>query len=266
MASWWKLSLLVWGFAAAGMALLWAVQRVRRDAGIVDVGWAAGVGLSAIFYAVAADGDPTRRTVLAALGGFWGLRLAGYLLVDRVMSDREDGRYAAMRAGWGEDAQRNLFLFFQAQAFWVALFSLPFLGVAVNGAPFPGPMDIAGIAVWILSVAGEGVADAQLSRHRRDPANRGKTYRSGLWRFSRHPNYFFEWLHWVGWAVIAVSSPYGWVAVFVPVFLFALLFKVTGIPETEAQSLRSRGEDYRRYQEEVSVFVPLPPKRKRAAA
>jgi steroid 5-alpha reductase family enzyme len=243
---------------------VYVVQRVRRDAGVVDVGWAAGVGFSALFYAVAADGDPVRRTALAVLGGFWGLRLAGYLLLDRVMSDREDGRYAAMREAWGENAQRNLFLFFQAQAFWVALFSLPFLGVAANGAPFPGSMDIAGIVVWILSVAGEGVADAQLSRHRRNPSNLGKTCRSGLWRYSRHPNYFFEWLHWVAWGVLAVGSANGWVAFAVPAFLLVLLFRVTGIPETEAQSLRTRGEDYRRYQREVSVFVPLPPRRRRA--
>ena len=260
MASWWKLSLLVWGFAAAGMALLWVVQRVRRDAGIVDVGWAVGVGLSALFYSVAADGDPTRRTVLAALGGFWGLRLAGYLLVDRVMSDREDGRYAAMREGWGEDAQRNLFLFFQAQAFWVALFSLPFLGVAANGAPFPGPMDIAGIAVWLLSVAGEGVADAQLSRHRRDPANRGKTCRSGLWRYSRHPNYFFEWLHWFAYVLLAWGSPWAALSWPGPVVMLLFLYKVTGIPYTERQAIKSRGDDYRRYQESTSAFFPWFPK------
>ena len=119
----------------------------------------------------------------------------------------------------------------------------------------------AGAALALASIAGEVTADTQLAVWKGNPANKGKTARNGLWGWSRHPNYFFEWLHWVAWAVIAFSSPYGWVAIFVPVFLFVLLFKVTGIPETEAQSLRSRGDDYRRYQEEVSVFVPLPPKR-----
>jgi len=114
--SWWELLLMVWGCSAIGMAVLHIVQRIRRDAGIVDVGWAAGVGLSALYYAIVADGDPARRAVLAVLGGIWGFRLAGYLLVDRVMSDGEDGRYASMREAWGENAQRNLFLFFQAQA------------------------------------------------------------------------------------------------------------------------------------------------------
>jgi steroid 5-alpha reductase family enzyme len=118
----------------------------------------------------------------------------------------------------------------------------------------------------VVSIAGEVAADRQLAAWRADPANAGKTCRAGLWNLSRHPNYFFEWLHWVGWSVIALGSPTGWVALFVPVFLLALLFRVTGIPETEAQALRSRGEDYRRYQQEVSVFVPLPRRRRGVAA
>jgi steroid 5-alpha reductase family enzyme len=182
-------------------------------------------------------------------------------VLGRVVGAEEDGRYQELRRKWGANASRNFFLFFQAQALFVVVFSLPFAFVSVDGGDV-SPLAWIGAAIALGSVVGETTADAQLAVWRANPENRGKTARLGLWNLSRHPNYFFEWLHWVGWALVALGSPTGWVALVVPAFLLFLLFRVTGIPANEEQALRSRGDDYRRYQQEVSVFVPWFPKQR----
>ena len=258
----WLLLLIGAAAASALMLLLWLVQLRIGNASHVDVGWAYGlVGLAGL-YALLGDGGVTQRVLVAGLGAVWGMRLGTYVL-GRVVGHPEDGRYQELRRRWAPHAQRRFFVFFQAQAGFVAVFSVPFLLVAQDGGD-PSPLLWLGAALALACVAGETAADAQLALWKADPANRGTTARLGLWGWSRHPNYFFEWLHWVGWALAALGSPHGWIALAVPAFLLFLLFRVTGIPETEAQGVRSRGEDYRRYQREVSVFVPLPPK-KRAA-
>ncbi|MBM3678786.1 MAG: DUF1295 domain-containing protein [Actinobacteria bacterium] len=248
--------------ASATMIAMWTVQLRLGDASHVDVAWAYGVGALAVAYAALGDGSAGNRLLLALVAAVWSTRLGTYILLNRVVGKPEDGRYQELRRRWAPRLQRRFFVFFQAQALFVAVFSLPFAFVATDGGPI-SPLAWIGAALALACVAAEWAADRQLARWRADPANRGKTCRAGLWGWSRHPNYFFEWLHWVAWAVIALGSPNGWIAIAVPAFLLVLLFRVTGIPETEAQSLRSRGDDYRRYQEEVSVFVPLPPRRPR---
>ncbi len=253
----WLLFLIGAAGASALMSTLWLVQLRIGNASHVDVGWAYGLVGVALTYALLGDGGVTQRVVVAGLSGIWGMRLGTHVL-GRVVGHEEDGRYRELRRRWAPHTQRNFFVFFQAQAAFVAVFSLPFLFVAQDGGD-ASPLLWAGAAVALASVAGEATADAQLAVWKAEPEHRGRTARNGLWGWSRHPNYFFEWLHWVGWALAALGSPYGWIALVVPALLLFLLFRVTGIPETEAQALRSR-EDYRRYQEEVSVFVPLPPK------
>ena len=195
------------------------------------------------------------------LAALWAGRLGTYLLLNRIIGKPEDGRYRELRRRWSPNANRAFFVFFQAQAGFIVVFSLPFLLVAQDPDASISFLAWVGAAVALVSIALEALADRQLAAWRADLAHRGRTARNGLWGWSRHPNYFFEWLHWVAWAMIALGSPYGVIAVVVPAFLLVLLFRVTGIPETEAQALRSRGDDYRRYQREVSVFVPLPPRR-----
>ena len=119
------------------------------------------------------------------------------------------------------------------------------------------------LAIWTVAVGGEALADRQLARWRADPAHRGRTCRAGLWAWSRHPNYFFEWLHWFAWPVLAFPAPHWWLALSGPLLMLLFLNRLSGIPWTEAQALRSRGDDYRRYQDEVSPFLPLPPRRGR---
>ena len=241
------------------MVIVWAIAVRIGNASYVDVAWAYGVGGAGVLDAALANGCTAHRLLVGVLATIWSARLGTFILM-RLLGKEEDGRYQELRRRWTPNVNRAFFVFFQAQAGFVTVFSIPFAFVAVDGGRLT-PLVWIGVAVSLGAIAGETTADRQLTSWRNDPVNRGKTCRAGLWNLSRHPNYFFEWLHWVAWAVIALSSPTGWVAIIVPVFLLALLFRVTGIPETEAQAVRSRGDDYRRYQEEVSVFVPWPRRR-----
>ncbi|WP_350016441.1 DUF1295 domain-containing protein [Rhodanobacter sp. IGA1.0] len=257
MTPWWQL-LLVWLLAALMMTLGWQWQRRRSNAGIVDVLWAAGVGGSAVLLAITGSGAAWTRAMLALLGGAWGLRLSAHLW-RRVRGEAEDGRYRNLRAHW-QGVQWKFFAFFQFQAFLIVLFALPFAAVARN-PQVSAPWLAAAAALWLLGVLGESIADAQLARFRADPAHRGTTCRDGLWRYSRHPNYFFEWLHWFAYVCLAVGSPIGWLAWSGPVVMYVFLRWISGVPYTEAQALRTRGEDYRDYQRTTPMLIPWFPRR-----
>jgi steroid 5-alpha reductase family enzyme len=258
----WIPPLLVLAAASLAMAAVWLVQRRTGNAGWVDVVWSFGLGASALVHALVLDGWLPRRLLVLGLVLATSLRL-GTHLAKRVSSEHEDGRYAALRASLGERAQGFLLLFFLAQAVTLPVLSLAWLVPMRAAEPGWRLLDLAGVLLWIAAWSGETIADRQLARWRADPANRGKTCREGLWAFSRHPNYFFQWLGWIGWAVLALGLPGWWMAWIPPALLLFLLLRVTGIPPTERQALRSRGEDYRRYQRETNAFFPGP---RRAAA
>jgi protein-S-isoprenylcysteine O-methyltransferase Ste14 len=156
--------------------------------------------------------------------------------------------------------QGKFFAFFMAQAGFTALLSLPFFVASRNPLPDFTAWIAAGVAIWTVAVAGESIADVQLARFRAEPANAGKTCRAGLWRYSRHPNYFFEWLHWFAYVFIAVGAEHAALTWLGPALMLLALCWFTGIPYVEAQALRSRGEDYRRYQQETSRFLPWFPR------
>jgi steroid 5-alpha reductase family enzyme len=254
------LVLIGWAAMALVMAAMYLLARAIHNAGLVDAAWAAGIAALAVFYAVTAGGDPARRILTACLAGAWGLRLATYLTINRVIGAEEDGRYQMLRQRWADKAERNFLLFFQVQALWAVLFSIPLLPAMASDVPAGQWHDVAAVAVWLLAVGGESLADRQLSRFRRRPDSRGTTCREGLWRYSRHPNYFFEWLHWFTYPLLAWPAAGWWVALGGPVVMLLFLYKITGIPYTEKRALASRGEDYRRYQRTTSALIPWPPK------
>jgi steroid 5-alpha reductase family enzyme len=249
---------------AALFLVLWLVQRRTGDAGIVDAGWAGSLVLLGVLYAALGHGDPARRLLVAAMALLWAGRLTLHIVRDRLLGHvGEDGRYRRIRAERGDSVQGFFFVFFQAQGAFALLLSLPFLGAAMDARPAPAASDLAALGLFVVGVLGESIADAQLARFRRDPANRGKTCRVGLWRYSRHPNYFFEWLVWCAWAVLALPGPLGALALLSPLVMLWLIVFVTGIPPTEAQALASRGDDYRNYQRTTSPFLPWFPKETR---
>jgi len=249
-----------WMIAAAVMALLWAWQRRMHNAGIVDVGWTALVAALAIVDTRLGGGWEYRRAAVGFMMGSWGLRLAVYLLYDRVLSRPEAGRYLAMRRDWGPEAPRRFFWLFQTRALAAVGFSLPALFASTNPEPTFALIELVAAGLWVVAFAGESTADRQLLRFKSHDANRDRTCRTGLWKFSRHPNYFFEWLIWMAFALFASASPFGWLALACPAAMLYFLVKVTGIPLNEAQALQSRGDDYRDYQRATSVFVPWFPR------
>jgi steroid 5-alpha reductase family enzyme len=244
--------------ALAIMLPLYLVQLRSRDASLVDVGWTYGIGAVGILFAVLGPGAVEHRVLAALLAAVWSARLGTYILLRVLRTDEEDSRYAELRRRWD---QTRFFVFYLAQAAFVVVFSIPLLLIATNEASGIEPLEWVGLLVWATGVGGEALADRQLSRWKRNPANRGRTARSGLWRYSRHPNYFFEWITWVGIAIVALAAPWGWLGLLTPLFLLLLVLFVTGIPPSEERALASRGDDYRRYQRETSAFVPWIPKR-----
>lgn len=251
---------IVWIAASTIMVGGWFYQRRTCNAGIVDVLWSACMAGAAVFYALTGSGAFTPRLLVGTLGAMWGVRLALHLWV-RVSREDEDGRYAHLRKHWNGD-QSKFLMFFLAQGLFTSIFSLPFWIAAHNPVEGITIWAILAVLSWIIALGGEWIADNQLAAHRSNPAMKGKTCRSGLWRVSRHPNYFFEWLHWFAYVFLAVGTGAGWVAASLvgPALMLGSLCWITGIPYTEAQALRSRGDDYREYQRTTSVLIPWFPR------
>jgi steroid 5-alpha reductase family enzyme len=192
----------------------------------------------------------------------WSLRLTVYL-ARRVaaLHPEEDARYQDLRKAWAGRLDLRFFVFFQAQALAAVIFSAPHAIAAVDPTPDLGPLELSGIALWLCGLAGESLADYQLARFKADPGRRGQVCRAGLWNYSRHPNYFFEWLVWCGFAVFALGSPYGALGLVAPALMLYTLLKVTGIPATEEAAVKRRGDAYRAYQRTTSAFVPWFPRK-----
>lgn len=259
----WGLLAEAWALAAALQLGLWLVQQRTRVAGIVDVGWAGSFALVVALFAWRATTPPAAWLPIAIVVAVWSLRLTGYLLARGAARAPEEGRYADLRRRWAPHAARRFFVFFQAQAALVAVLSTAFVVAFV--VPPRSDVRWLGIAVASLGVIGETVADAQLARFKaRHP---GQVCDVGLWGWSRHPNYFFEWCVWIGYAVYGVAfGAAGLIAIVPQAIILGSILGVTGIPPTENQAIRSKGDAYRDYQKRVSKFIPLPPKRARPVA
>ncbi len=258
--SWWALLLLGWAVAAVMQLALYVVQLRTGKATIVDAGWAASLVAIALLYAVLGGGEREHRILVAVMATLAFGRLTIHVL--RRVGGDEDPRYRQLRERWRArgNEQVRFFVFFQAQAFVAVLLSLPFLAAAFNDHDGIEVLEWLGVAVWLVGATVEGVADRQLTAFRRDPANRGTVVDTGLWRYSRHPNYFGQWLTWCGYALVGLAAPWGWVGLVSPALMLYLILFVTGVPPLEERLLESRGDAYRRYQQRTSAFVPLPPR------
>jgi len=243
---------------------LWRLGIRNHNFSYVDIGWSVNFAVLAVLYAVLAPGWLPRRTLIASMFAAHGLRL-GWHLAKRIIGEPEEGRYQQLRKDWGGGAASALNLkflgFFEFQAVLNAFLTLPLLIACFNESRGFHVLELAGTAIFVIAIIGETSADAQLAAFKANPANQGGVCDVGLWRYSRHPNYFFEWLIWIAYAVFALASPWGWIALAMPALMLHFLINVTGLKATEEQALRSKGELYRRYQARTSGFVPWFPKR-----
>jgi steroid 5-alpha reductase family enzyme len=181
----------------------------------------------------------------------------GLHLLHRIAHEPEDGRYQQLRKQWqGKNLSLRFLFFFEFQAVLDVVLAVPVLIPVLNPDSHLSILEYSGVALWLVAVIGEAVADAQLAAFKRDPANKGKVCQKGLWNYSRHPNYFFEWFVWVAWATYALASPWGWLGLISPALMLLFLYRFTGIPATEQQAVRSKGEEYRRYQRTTSALIP----------
>jgi steroid 5-alpha reductase family enzyme len=253
------------------MGLAWVVQQRTGNSGWVDTIWTFAVGLvgaGSALWPVGGEAPNARQWLVAALVVVWSLRLGTHIAI-RTASITDDPRYAAFAKEWGVNSARRMFLFLQNQAFG----SIPLVFAIFVAARFPQAelrwQDVLGALILLVGIAGEALADAQLRQFRNQPANQGRVCDAGLWRWSRHPNYFFEWFCWLAYPVIGLSFaypfayplayPWGLATLLAPLFMYWILVYVTGIPPLEAQMLRSRGEHYRAYQSRTSKFFPQKP-------
>jgi steroid 5-alpha reductase family enzyme len=248
------------------MGIAWVVQQRTGNSGWVDTIWTFAVGLTgtgSALWPVAGEMPNPRQWLVAALVAIWSLRLGIHIAI-RTAGITDDPRYAAFAKEWGVNSARRMFVFLQNQGFG----SIPLVFAIFVAARFPIStlrlQDYVGALILFAGIAGEALADAQLKRFREQPANKGRVCDAGLWRWSRHPNYFFEWFGWLAYPVIALSVnyplqyPWGWATLLAPAFMYWILVYVTGIPPLEEQMLRSRGDRYRAYQSRTSVFFPMP--------
>lgn len=245
---------------AVGMVLLWLVSVRKQDAGLVDSFWGTGFVVLAWLYYAAEGFESTRALLVCALVSTWGMRLSVHIFT-RNHGGGEDYRYAAMRKGWGPRFWWvSLFTVFGLQGLLMWVIGMPLYAVARGTQPGLGIVDALGVAVFVVGFLFEAVGDWQVTRFRADPSNRGTTLQTGLWRYTRHPNYFGDALLWWGiYLVAGVASGGAW-TVFAPGIMTFLLLRVSGVPLLEERMSKTRA-DFADYAARTSSFFPWPPLR-----
>jgi steroid 5-alpha reductase family enzyme len=251
----------------AMMSIAWAVQKRTHQSGWADVFWSFAIGFGGVLAALLpmSSAPLARQMLVTVMVTFWSIRLGHHIMTRTFAAKYEDSRYADLRKTWGEHFQLRLFLFLQIQALCGVGLVVTVFAAAQRPGASPSAADIAGLIILIISVIGEAIADRQLRAFTADKANHGKVCEVGLWSWSRHPNYFFEWLGWIAYPIIAIDPSgawwQGWLALIGPALMYWLLVFASGIPPLEAHMLRSRGDAFRAYMARTSAFFPLPPRK-----
>jgi steroid 5-alpha reductase family enzyme len=245
---------------AAYMAAIWVLSLPLRDASIADVFWGPGFAFAAIVAAVISP-PSARATLLVVLTSVWGVRLALHIGARWRKKKEEDRRYQAMRATWGDRFPWvSLFTVFLLQGALLWVVSLPLQAGAALGTARPlGPIDLAGVLVFAVGLTFEAVGDAQLARFLSDPSSRGRVMETGLWRYTRHPNYFGDALVWWGLGIIGAATG-AWWCLLGPALMTFLLVRVSGVSLLE-KDIAGRRPEYVAYIRRTSPFLPLPPAR-----
>ncbi|MEB3245436.1 MAG: DUF1295 domain-containing protein [Vampirovibrionales bacterium] len=256
--------LLVLPVALLVCAGIYVLSRRIKNAGVIDVFWGFGLGALALVYAALSWPLNAKGWLVLAMALLASARL-GLHLLRRFLQEHpvEDARYTAFRHAWPRHPEWMMFGVYALQGLLMVLVSAPVAWAIASSALLNAQLGILDFIACVSFIAGWGIewlADEQLARFKRDPNNRGKTCQVGLWRYSRHPNYFGEWLMWLGYFCVALPLPYGWVTMVSPVLMYVFLTRVTGVAATEARAVLSR-PDYARYQQTTSAFFLLPPKR-----
>jgi len=247
------------------MAGAWLVWRRTGNSGWVDTIWTFGlgsVGVLGTLIPAASFGETTwRQYLVAGVITIWTLRL-GLHIAFRTRGITDDPRYAKLENDWGVDAPKQMFLLLQKQALVTIPLGLSILLAAWNPTQAFRIQYMVAILLLLAGIIGEAVSDGELRRFRADPANRGRVCDKGLWGWSRHPNYFFEWLGWLAYPLIAIDYsgvyPWGWLAMAGPACMYWLLVHVSGIPPLEEHMLKTRGDAFRAYQARTNSFFPAP--------
>ncbi len=251
--------LFVVGFGIA-LSAYWIALRKNLMA-IVDLVWTLGLGLSVVAYYQISDlMFIGRHLAILLIILFWSFRLSYHLFADRILPGKEDPRYRNLQERWGNGARRNFAFVFLIQIPFVALFLFPISIALCNPMPWQ-ITDWLAVAVALVALLGEFLADHQLARFKENSSNEGGVCKDGLWKYSRHPNYFFEWFHWWAYTLFAWGYSDAWWALSGPIAMYVFLRFITGVPPAEYSSVKSRGEAYRHYQKTTNAFFPWIPRK-----
>lgn len=254
--------------AFLAMSCVWLVVTRGFKFGWIDVVWSFLVGFAGLTVCLVPvegwEGQPWRQTIVAVVAAAWSLRLGSHIAM-RTLRGADDPRYVALKTEWGVNWRKRTFYFLQIQALVAVLLTVTIFLASRNPAPDIQWSDFFGFALLIAAVAGEGIADAQLSRFAHRKGSTKAVCDTGLWGVSRHPNYFFQWLGWLGYAVVAIGPagkwPWGWCALAGPLMMYWLLVRVSGIPPLETHMMKTRGGAYAEYRGRVNAFWPGPQRR-----
>lgn len=241
------------------MSIFWILYLYWKNVSLVDIGWGVSfISVAFVNLILGREGGYLPRKILIFLLILaWAGRLAFYL-TKRFDVQKNDPRYTKLleNAPFSWCPPLQILIHYALQGLIVAVLSIPFIFINQNTAPYFSAWEVYGVIVWVIGFWGESSSDKQLHLFKTDPSNQGQVCDWGLWKYSRHPNYFFESVIWVGYAMISFAAPWGWLGVLSPLLITYLLLRVSGIPLNEQQAIETKGESYKKYQKETSPFIP----------
>lgn len=234
------------------MSFMWGLYRIVKNPSVVDVSWSLGLMVSGLIY-LSLTSLNFRIMIIGFLLIVWALRLAFYLWYTRIRKGHVDKRYVELSANWKISPSLGFFINFQLQGLLILIISSAFFLIKKSGITYITMIDVLAFCIIAVGIMGETLADMQLQRFKM--RHKGEVCNIGLWNYSRHPNYFFDWLSWMGFALLAIQSPLGYLCFLSPVMLYVIFTHMTG-PITERSSVQSRGQKYIEYQKQTSMFFP----------